>query len=83
MPTLTAGTSTTAALTNGQYVHMKNNRGEAARLEFANGVPVKVAHNGAAVYGPFAAQTVKISSLVGTLTYTTGALGTVSPMGRL
>lgn len=83
MATLAQGSSTTVAVTNGQYVAFKNGPNDSARLELASGVPHKVHHNGAAVYGPFTAQSVKVSSLKGTLTYSAGALATVAPMGRL
>jgi hypothetical protein len=83
MPVLTQGNSATVPVTNGQYVSLKNGRGESARIEFANSVPHKVAHNGAAVYGPFTAQSVKVSAVSGSVTYVAGALATVAPMGRL
>lgn len=83
MPTLTQGSNATVPVTNGQYVSLKNGRSDSARIEFASGIPVKVNHNGAAVYGPFHAQSLKVAAVGGSVVYVAGALGTVAPMGRL
>jgi hypothetical protein len=83
MPTLTQGNSASVSVTNGQYVSMKNGRGDSARIELANGRKVKTNHNGACVYGPFTAQSLKVSAVAGSVTYVAGSLATVAPMGRL
>jgi hypothetical protein len=83
MPSLSQGSATSVVVTNGQYVSMKNGPRDKARLELASGAPVVKNHNGLRVYGPFAAQTLRIASPVGTLTYSSGALASVAPMGRL
>jgi hypothetical protein len=83
VPSLTQGSSAVVAVTNGQYVSLKNGPTHHARIEFANGIAHKALHNGAAVYGPFTAQSLKVTAVAGALTYNAGALGTVAPMGRL
>lgn len=83
MPNLTQGSSANVALSNGHYVALKNVPSAHARIEFASGIPAKVNHCGSNVYGPFSAQTVKISAVSGSVDYTTGTLATVRPMGRM
>ena len=83
MPTLSQGSSATPALSNGHYIALKNAPTAHARIEFASGIPAKVNHCGSNVYGPFTAQTVKISAIFGSVDYTTGTLATVRPMGRM
>jgi hypothetical protein len=83
MPTLTQGNSASVSVSSGHYVALKNAPTANARIEFAGGVPCKVGHNGSNVYGPFAAQTVKISAVAGSVDYSTGALGSIRPMGRM
>jgi hypothetical protein len=83
MPSISQGASATVAVTNGQYVSLKNGRSDHARIELASGLPIKVNHNGAAVYGPFSAQSLKVAAVEGSVVYVAGNLGSVAPMGRL
>lgn len=83
MPTLTQGNSASVPVTNGQYVSLKNGRSDNARIELGSGVVHKQNHSGSNAYGPFTAQTLKITAVGGSVDYTAGALATVRPMGRM
>jgi hypothetical protein len=83
MPTLTQGSSASVSVTSGQYVTLKNVPTAHARIEFASGIPAKVHHSGANVYGPFNAQTLKISAVAGSVDYSAGALASIRPLGRV
>lgn len=83
MPTITQGNSASVAVTNGQYVSLKNGRHDAARIELGSGAVHKQNHNGSNAYGPFTTQTLKITAVSGSVDYTAGAIGTVRPMGRM
>lgn len=82
MAVLTQGTNASVTLAAGDYVSLKNGKADNARLEFPNGVAHKAYHAGRAVYGPFKAGSHKIAAVVGSVTYLTGSLNTVSPIGR-
>jgi hypothetical protein len=83
VPTLTQGSTASVSVTNGQYVSFKNGPRDSARIDLGNGMPHKVHHNGAAVYGPFSAQSLRLAAVSGAVVYVTGSLATVAPMGRL
>ena len=83
MPTLAQGSSASVAVTNGQYVALKNGRSDSARIEFASGIPHKVNHAGNNCYGPFQAQTLKVSAVLGSVDYVAGAISVVRPTGRM
>lgn len=71
------------SVSNGQYVSLKNSPTAHARIEYANGIPMKVNHCGSNVYGPFNAQTLRVSAVFGSVDYNSGALASVRPMGRM
>ena len=62
---------------------MKNGPRDIARIELANGRVIRAHHTGTRVYGPFAAQSLRVAAVSGSVVYTAGSLATVAPMGRL
>lgn len=83
MATLTQGNSAAVALSAGDFVSLKNGATDSARVEFPSGNVHRSNCAGRNVLGPFAAGSHKIAAVVGSVTYLTGALATVSPIGRV